>query len=248
MQVKDSTALVTGGASGLGAAVVIALKAAGAKVASFDLAESANADLSLKVDVTDAAAVEAAVAQVTVQLGAIHFVINCAGFGMTSPILSPEGTRQDNTAIDLLVDVNLKGTWNVTRSAVAAMQHNGPDAGGSRGVVVNTASIAAHEGPGGMAAYAASKAGVIGLTVPLASDLAQHGFRVVAIAPGLFDTPLLSNLPEGALEMLARNTIFPRCAGSGDEFARLVQHVIENDYINATTIHIHAGARAPLPA
>lgn len=247
MKIAGAGALVIGGASGLGAAVVAALQARGARVASIDLTGTVPAGVhGITADITDEAAVTSAVEQAATALGEIQLLFNCAGIGRVSPILDQQDAAPLATLRQLL-DVNLVGTYNVVRLAVAHMQHNAPNDGGERGVIVNTASISAMDGPAGFAGYSASKAGVVAMTGPLALELGPLGIRVCAIAPGMFETPMLSGLPDPVREGMIRHMIFPRRAGDPARFADLALHICENDYLNATTIRIDAGARAPIP-
>lgn len=247
MEIAGHNAIVTGGASGLGEALVAALQARGAKVASLDLTPSGAADCSLVVDITDENAVEKAVEDAHQALGAIHFVFNCAGIGLMEPIIQ-DGKPAGLQSLRTLLDVNLVGTYNVIRFAAPKLAANEPDAGGERGVIVNTSSISAMDGPAAFAGYSASKAGVVAMTAPLALDLGPHGIRVCAIAPGMFQTPMQRHLPDPVRQEMIRHMIFPRRAGDPKRFADLALHIVENDYINATTIRIDAGARAPLPS
>lgn len=244
MRIDGCVALVSGGSSGLGAAVVHALLARGARVASLDRKPSDDATLSVIADVTDETRVADAVRTTVKTLGAIACVINCAGIGVFAPILV-DGEAGPLAPLGTALDVNLVGTYNVVRFAVAAMQHNVPDTGGERGVIVNTASISALDGPAGFAAYSASKAGVIAMTDPLARELAPLGIRVCAIAPGMFETPMLRDLPPDLRRDMIDQMMFPRRPGAPASFAALALHIVENDYLNATTIRIDAGARAP---
>ncbi len=247
MKIAQHGAIVTGGASGLGEALVAALQARGAKVTSLDLARSALADFSLVVDITDESAVEQAIEDAHRQLGRIHFVFNCAGIGLMEPIVQ-NGKPAGLESLRKLLDVNLVGTYNVIRFAAPKLIGNEPDDGGERGVIINTSSISAMDGPAAFAGYSASKAGVAAMTAPLALDLGPHGIRVCAIAPGMFQTPMQRHLPGPVRQEMIRHMIFPRRAGDPQRFADLALHIVENDYINATTIRIDAGARAPLPS
>ena len=252
MQLTDKVALVTGAASGLGLATSQALLAAGARVLAVDVDEArlqqqfgAFGDRARHraVDVSDDLAVQAAVAEATATWGALHIAVNCAGILGPSKTLS-KGQTFPPELWNRVIGINLTGTFNVVRHAALAMTVNEPSAEGERGVIVNTASGAAWQGQMGQAAYSASKAGVIGLTLPAARDLAAHGIRVLAIAPGLFETGMSAGMPTKVSQHLIDQTIlFPTRMGRPDEFAGLVKHIVENAYLNATTISIDAGTR-----
>jgi NAD(P)-dependent dehydrogenase (short-subunit alcohol dehydrogenase family) len=250
MKVTDSVFMVTGGSSGLGAATVRRLHAAGARVLICDLdAVKGNAlvdELGERVrfattDVTredDAArAVEAA----KTELG-IHGLVNCAGIGPAERVLGKSGPHRLET-FARCVQINLVGTFNMIRLAAAAMAENAPNPASERGIIVNTASIAAYEGQSGQAAYAASKAGIVGMTLPIARDLARNGIRVVTIAPGLFLTPMMQALPADVQEALGKATPFPQRLGRPEEYAALVQHVVENEMLNGETIRLDGAVR-----
>jgi NAD(P)-dependent dehydrogenase (short-subunit alcohol dehydrogenase family) len=253
MQVSGTIALVTGGASGLGAAVARALVAGGGRVAVLDRpgsdGERLAADLGAQAlfapaDVTSEAEVQGAVARAVERFGALHVAVNCAGVGAAMRTLTREGPMP----LELfarVVGVNLVGTFNVLRLAAAQMARNEPNAEGERGVVVNTASAAAFDGQIGQAAYAASKGGVVSLTLPAARDLASLGIRVVTIAPGTFDTPMLAMLPPEQRQRLADQIPFPRRLGRPEEFAALVRHVVENAMLNGETIRLDGALRMP---
>lgn len=242
-------ALVTGGASGLGLAVGVRLSGAGARVALLDLPGSVGAQaasscgaLFTPADVTREAEVCSALDRVAAELGELRVLVHCAGVGFSANTLSWNGpSRLEDFA--RVVQVNLIGAYNCVRLAAARMAKNPPNAEGERGVIILTASAAAFDGQIGQAAYSASKAGIVGMTLPLARDLAEHAIRVVTIAPGLFDTPMLAGLPEPLKASLLKQSLFPRRLGRPEEFAALVQHVIENPMINAETIRLDAGLR-----
>ena len=252
MELTDKVALVTGAASGLGLATSQALLAAGARVLAVDVDEGrlqqqfgelSNRARHRVVDVSDDLAVQAAVAEATDAWGALHIAVNCAGILGPSKTLS-KGQTFPVELWNRVIGINLTGTFNVVRHAALAMTANQPNAEGERGVIVNTASGAAWQGQMGQAAYSASKAGVIGLTLPAARDLAAHGIRVMAIAPGLFETGMSAGMPTKVSQHLIDQTIlFPTRMGRPDEFAGLVRHIVENAYLNATTISIDAGTR-----
>ena len=251
MQIEGKVALVTGGASGLGAACVKMFIEAGGRALFIDLSDSLGEALAaefgdsvrfVRADVTSPSEVQSAVDAALENFGALHVTINCAGIGGSKRIIGKEG------AVDLdwftkIVQVNLIGTFNVTRLAAAAMAKNEPDEGGERGVVVNTTSIAAFEGQIGQTAYSASKGGIVGMTLPLARDLARHAIRVATIAPGIFDTPLLGQLPEKIRKSLGEAVPNPARLGRPDEFAGLARHIIENSMLNGEVIRLDGALR-----
>lgn len=244
MQIKNSAAIVTGASSGLGAAVAGALHAAGAVVYALDLEAPAvpNGVARLTVDVTDADAVGAAVAEIAEQSAPLRITVSCAGIAPSARIVGRHG-RHDPALFARVIAVNLVGTFNVMSAAAAAIARTSPDAAGQRGVIVNTASGAAFEGQVGQAAYAASKGGVVGLTLPAARDLAAHGIRVNTVAPGLMDTPMVAGFPPGVRDSLAATVPFPPRLGDPAEFARLVLAIIENDYLNGETLRLDGALR-----
>jgi NAD(P)-dependent dehydrogenase (short-subunit alcohol dehydrogenase family) len=251
MQLNGAVALVTGGASGLGEATVRAVVEGGGHAVIIDRVQSQGAALAESLgsravfaaaDVTDAEAVTAALARAVEAFGTVHVAVNCAGVGTAMRVLSKTGPMP----LDLFakaVEVNLIGTFNVIRLAAEQMARNEPTAEGERGVIVNTASIAAFDGQIGQAAYAASKAGVVGLTLPVARELASVGIRVVTIAPGTFDTPMLAMLPEEQRQRLSAGVPFPRRLGQPGEFAMLVRHIVENVMLNGETIRLDGALR-----
>jgi len=239
---------VAGGASGLGAATARRLSAAGASVTIADLnaerGEALASELGARFvacDVTEPEQVEAAVAAARAD-GELRISVTCAGVGWAEKVAGKRGPHQFDP-FRITVTVNLIGTFNVLRLAAAAMLANEPDEGGECGVIVNTASIAAYDGRIGQVAYAASKGGVVGLTLPAARDLAQSGIRVVTIAPGLFDTPLLAALPEEARTALGRSVPYPPRLGLPEEYAQLAAHVVENRMLNGETIRLDGALR-----
>ena len=249
MQVKGSIAIVTGAASGLGAATADVLANAGAKLAVFDLNEDGAKATAQKlggvgfgVDVSNAASVETAVAEVVKTMGRPSILVNCAGILQGERIVGREGPA-DLDAFSRVISVNLIGTFNMMRVAATAMSGNEPGPSGERGVVINTASIAAYEGQIGQAAYAASKGGVASMTLPAARELARHGIRVVSIAPGMFGTPMVTALPDEMQEALASNIPFPKRLGDPAEYGRLALHICENQMINGETIRIDGAVR-----
>ena len=251
MDVRGIAALVTGGGSGLGAATAEALAAAGARVLAMDLnAENAAAvasrtgGASAAGDVADPAAVEAAL-DAAAALGPLRLVVNCAGIAPPARVVGRNGPH-DLALFERVVRVNLIGTFNVLRLAAARMAALDPvGEDGERGLVVNTASIAAYEGQVGQCAYAASKAGVVGLTLPAARELARSGIRVVTIAPGLIETPMLAGIPEAAQEALRRMPLFPGRLGRPEEIARLVLAICANPLLNGETIRADGALRLP---
>ena len=251
MKLSGTVALVTGGASGLGAATVRRLVAAGAKVLIVDRDEARGGDLAnelgqtyAKADVTDPAQVEAAVAQAST-LGAFRIAVSCAGVGWASRTLDRTGKPHDLDLFKTVIGINLIGTFNVLRLAAAAIARTDVLEHGARGVIVNTASVAAFDGQIGQIAYAASKSGVVGMTLPAARDLAPVGIRVVTIAPGIFDTPMLGSLPEDKRAALAADVVFPKRLGAPDEYGALVVAIAENDYLNGETIRLDGSLRMP---
>ena len=250
MQLKDIAAIVTGGASGLGAATARRLAAQGAKVAVCDLnaklAESVAAEIkgtAIVCDVSDAASAEAAVVQATKAHGPARVLVNCAGIGVAKRVIGRDGPMP-LADFDRVIRINLIGTFNMLRLATTEMSRLEPLAAtGERGVVINTASVAAYDGQIGQAAYSASKGGIVAMTLPIARELAQFGIRVVTIAPGLFLTPLLANLPQEAQDSLAASIPFPRRLGHADEFASLAMHMIDNPYLNGEVVRLDASLR-----
>ncbi|MFB3925143.1 MAG: SDR family NAD(P)-dependent oxidoreductase [Syntrophales bacterium] len=251
MKVRDCKAIVTGGASGLGEACVHSIVAGGGKAAIFDLqadrAEKLIAQLGSNVvfantDVTSDESVEAAVRKTMDAFGAINVVINCAGIGDPGKMLSKKGPMP-LAAFNRMIQINLVGTFNVIRLAVEQMVRNTANEDGEKGVVINTASIAAFDGQIGQPAYAASKAGVAGMTLPLARECAEYGVRVMTIAPGLFNTPMLAILPEAAREALGKMVPFPQRLGNPVEYAALAMHIIENPMLNGEVIRLDGAIR-----
>lgn len=255
MDISNSVAVVTGGASGLGEATVERLLAAGGRVGIFDLNEQRGQALAarfpgkavfVRVDVADEASVTAGIKAVRDAFGALHICVNCAGIpGFIGRTVSKKGPFP-LAEFAKVINVNLIGTFNVARLAAAQMLTNQPSgANGERGVIINTASLAAFEGQMGQTAYSASKAGIVGLTLPMTRDLSQFGVRVCAIAPGLFETPMGAFVPPEVKAKLVETLEFPKRMGHPSEFAALVAHLVENAYINGEVIRIDAGTRAP---
>jgi NAD(P)-dependent dehydrogenase (short-subunit alcohol dehydrogenase family) len=249
MQLKDQAAIVTGGASGLGAATARRLASLGARVAVCDLntalAEAVATEIggvAVACDVADAASAEAAVAAAAKAHGPARVLVNCAGIGAAKRVIGRDGPMP-LAEFDKVIRVNLIGSFNMLRLATAEMSKLEPLASGERGVVISTASIAAYDGQIGQSAYSASKGGIVAMTLPIARELAQFGIRVLAIAPGLFLTPLLANLPQDARDSLAAAIPFPRRLGHADEFASLVLHMTDNPYLNGEVVRLDASLR-----
>lgn len=251
MQIAGHTFLVTGGASGLGAATARRLAGAGARVLLSDVSSEQGMRLAGELgervlfkaaDVTDESQVAAAIAAARARFGAIHGAVSCAGIAPGERVLGKDGPHRLDT-FRRAVEINLIGTFNVLRLAAQAMESNAPDAGGERGVIVNTASIAAYDGQIGQAAYGASKAGVVGLTLPAARELARIGVRVMTIAPGIFETPMVAGFSPELQQALAAQVPFPRRLGKPDEFAALVEHIILNPMLNGEVIRLDGALR-----
>ena len=251
MKIKDSVAVVTGGASGLGKACVRNLVNRGGKVAIFDFAEDRGEKVASELgdavtfcmtDITDEANVQDAIGKTIETFGAIHIAVNCAGVGIPAKVLGKEGPMTMDH-FNKVVRINLMGTMNVVRLSAEQMVKNQGNEDGEKGVMINTASVAAFDGQIGQAAYSASKAGVVGMTLPIAREFAEYGIRVVTIAPGLFETPMLAGLPEKAKESLGKMTPFPNRLGKPSEFSSLVQHIIENPMLNGEVIRLDGALR-----
>jgi NAD(P)-dependent dehydrogenase (short-subunit alcohol dehydrogenase family) len=251
MQIEGKAFLVTGGGSGLGAATARLLAEAGGRVVVVDVNEAAGGEVAeslgtrgtfVRADVADEGGVRTAIAAALSSFGGLHGAANCAGIGVATRTLGKDGPHQLEV-FERVVRVNLVGTFNVIRLAAAQMATQPPDPGGTRGVIVNTASIAAFDGQVGQAAYSASKGGIVGMTLPIARDLAPLGIRVVTIAPGIFDTPLLAGLPEQVRQGLASTVPFPPRLGRPEEYAALVRHVVENDMLNGEVIRLDGALR-----
>ncbi len=253
MRIEGASALVAGGASGLGAATARALHGSGAAIVICDLnpekGEALVAELGerasfVEANVMEPEPVQAAVEEAAKADGGLRISVCCAGIGWAERTAGKRGPH-DLEIFHNVIKVNLIGTFNVLRLAAAAMVDNDPDEGGERGVCVNTASIAAFDGQIGQAAYSASKGGIVGLTLPAARDLASRGVRVVTIAPGTFDTPLLAALPEDARQQLGAQIPFPNRLGQPEEFAALARHIVENPMLNGETIRLDGALRMP---
>ena len=249
MDIRGQAAIVTGGASGLGAATAQMLAGAGAKVAVLDVNAKAAAEVAIDIngiaiacDVADATATEKAFGKAAADHGAARIVVNCAGVGPAKRIVGRDGPMPLGD-FARVIEINLIGTFNVMRLAAAAMQALEPLQDGERGIIVCTASVAAYEGQIGQAAYAASKAGIVGLILPAAREFAPFGIRVAGIAPGIFSTPMLHALPEAAQQSLAASVPFPRLLGQPPQYAALVRHMIENHYLNGEVVRLDGALR-----
>ena len=242
MQISGKTILVTGGASGLGAATAAALSGAGAHPVVLDLQPARSP--SIQGSITSPDDVQRAIQLAVETHGALHGVVHCAGLATAQRTVGKEGPLPLE-AFERVIHVNLIGAFNVVRLAAVAMMQNSPDADGERGVIILTSSIAAFDGQIGQAAYAASKAGIAGLTLPLAREFARSGIRVVSIAPGLFDTPLLAGLPALVKEELGRTVPFPSRLGRPEEYAHLALAIFANSMLNGETIRLDGALRMP---
>jgi NAD(P)-dependent dehydrogenase (short-subunit alcohol dehydrogenase family) len=251
VDVKACIAAVTGGASGLGEATVRRLANGGAKVAIFDVAVERGENLAkelgknvvfIHTDVTNDESVQNAIKKMSVSFGGLNVAVNCAGVADPGKVLSKKGPMPLSN-FNRVLQINLVGTFNIIRLAVEQMVKNTPNEEGEKGVIINTASAAAFDGQVGQPAYSASKAGVVGMTLPIARECADYGIRVMTIAPGLFNTPMMAGLPEAAREALAKMPPFPQRLGKPEEYARLVQHIIENPMLNGEVIRLDAALR-----
>jgi NAD(P)-dependent dehydrogenase (short-subunit alcohol dehydrogenase family) len=251
VQIAGRTFLVTGGASGLGAATARKLAMAGGNVVICDTGAEQGKKLAAELgqrasffitDVTDESQVAKAVAAACEKLGALHGAVSCAGIAPGERVLGKNGPHRLDT-FRRVVEINLVGTFNVLRLAAQAMERNAPDAEGERGIIINTASIAAFDGQVGQAAYSASKAGVVGLTLPAARELARFGIRVMTIAPGIFETPMVAAFTPELRQALAAQIPFPPRLGKPDEFAALVEHIIVNPMLNGEVIRLDGALR-----
>ncbi|WP_274627929.1 3-hydroxyacyl-CoA dehydrogenase [Arvimicrobium flavum] len=249
MNPSQQVAIVTGGGSGLGEATARALAARGAKVALFDIsldrAEKTAAEIggiAVKCDVSSAESGEAAVAEVAARLGEPRILVNCAGIAIGQKTVGKDGPH----ALDLyrkVIEVNLIGTFNMIRLVADRAQKLEPLAGGERGVVINTASVAAYDGQIGQAAYSSSKGGVVGMTLPVARDLARSGIRVMTIAPGIFKTPMMAGMPQDVQDSLGAAVPFPPRLGEPSEYAALAVHIVENQMLNGEVIRLDGAIR-----
>ncbi|WP_249977231.1 SDR family NAD(P)-dependent oxidoreductase [Vreelandella olivaria] len=253
MQVKDRTFLITGAASGLGAATAERLIAAGACVVLCDLSDGMNTQAdqlgeranACMADITSSEQMQQAI-DVAVKMGGdsgLSGVIHCAGVVSVAKLVDREGRPADLESYARTININLVGTFNVMRLAAAAMAKNTPESSGERGVIINTASIAAFDGQVGQCAYSASKAGVVGMSLPAARELSRHAIRVMAIAPGVFETPMMSEIPDEAAQALAAAVPYPKRLGKPDEFAQLAEQIIINPMLNGEVIRLDGGIR-----
>jgi NAD(P)-dependent dehydrogenase (short-subunit alcohol dehydrogenase family) len=242
VEVEGRTFFVTGGGSGLGAATAALLARDGANVLVADL-QPGETGYFVETDVLDETSVRRAVKTAVDELGGLHGVVNCAGIGGAGLVVGKQGEPLPLDAFRRVVEINLVGTFNVIRLAAAAMIGNEPTPDGERGVIVNTASNAAYDGQVGQAAYAASKGGVVSLTLPIARELARHGIRVMTIAPGPADTPMLALLRADVRQSLEAQVPFPSRLGRPEEYAALVKHIVENAYLNGEVIRLDGALR-----
>ncbi|OEO25672.1 3-hydroxy-2-methylbutyryl-CoA dehydrogenase [Pseudomonas sp. J237] len=251
MQISQQVFVVTGACSGLGLATSRALVARGAKVLMADINADAGAALAqelgdavrfVAVDITDEAQAADAISAALQAFGKVNGLINCAGVAPAEKLLGRKGVHALES-FKRVMDINVNGTFNMLRLAAEAIATGQPDAGGERGVIINTASVAAFDGQIGQAAYAASKSAVVGLTLPLARELARSGIRVMCIAPGIFETPMMAGMPQEVRDSLAANVPFPPRLGKPDEYAALALHIIENSMLNGEVIRLDGGLR-----
>jgi NAD(P)-dependent dehydrogenase (short-subunit alcohol dehydrogenase family) len=251
LQVGESTFFITGGGSGLGAATARLLVENGAHVALADVDEEAGEQMAsqigsgaefVRTDVTDEESVQDALDSVVEIFGSLNGAVNCAGIGPAAKVVGKKGVH-DLGLFTKTVEINLVGTFNVIRFAAVRLAENEPGEDGERGVIINTASVAAYDGQIGQAAYAASKGGVVALTLPVARELASSGIRVVTIAPGIFETPMLAALPEDAKDSLGKQVPFPPRLGRPEEYAALAKHIVENQMLNGEVIRLDGGIR-----
>ena len=251
MKIEDVIAIITGGASGLGAGAAKRFAEMGARVMIIDRDADKGSDLAadlgdsarfIQADVTSENEVQRALAQAPAEFGGLNTLINCAGVGLAMRTTSSRGPHSLEL-FESVIRINLIGTFNVIRLASALMAANEPMDNGERGVIVNAASVAAYEGQIGQVAYSASKGGIVGMTLPIARDLARYGIRVCTIAPGIFDTPLLGGLSDDVRESLGAQMPFPQRLGQPAEFAQLAQHIVENEMLNGETIRLDGALR-----
>ena len=253
MNGNEVVALVTGGASGLGEASVRSIVSNGGKVLILDLnipsgealvKEFPQSVKFIKTDVTDTESVQSAIDLCLEEFGLLNTVVNCAGIAVVEKTIGKDGAHS-LAEFEKAININITGSFNVSRLAALAMEKNKPSSGGERGIIINTASVAAYDGQKGQVAYAASKGGVAAMTLPMARDLAQVGIRVMAIAPGLFMTPMLAGLPPKTLEVLSTQPLFPNRLGKPQEYGDLVTFIIKAGYLNAEVIRLDGGIRLP---
>ncbi len=252
MEIQGIGAIITGGGSGLGEATARALASRGAKVGLIDLGRSKGAEIAsqigndalfLEADVTSEEQVTAALDRAVEAFGELRVAVSCAGIGMAGRTIGRDNTPFSLDVFRRTIEINLVGTFNVTRLVAARMAENEPNTGGERGVIINTASVAAFDGQIGQCAYSASKAGVAGMTLPIARDLSRSGIRVMTIAPGLFATPMLMGLPEPAREALGASVPFPPRLGEPPEYAALACQIVENPMLNGEVIRLDGALR-----
>jgi len=248
---NNLNAIISGGASGLGASTAENIITSGGKVTILDIQEEFGKETAnklgekcnfIKVDITEETIVQEYFIKVSKETGPISLSVNCAGIGTPAKVLNKDGSHS-LALYTKIINVNLIGTFNCIKAAAYVMQNNQPNSEGTRGVIVNTASIAAFDGQVGQAAYSASKGGIVGMTLPIARELARNGIRVNTIAPGLFDTPLLAGLPDEAKESLISSTLHPHRLGQPKEYASLVRHIYENEMLNGETIRLDGSLR-----
>ncbi len=253
MNLSEISALITGGASGLGESVVRHVVDAGGRAAIIDpnserasslVSELGESVIHAGCDVTDENEVKKALENTVKAFGSVNAVVNCAGIAIAEKTLGREAPHSIER-YKKVIDVNLTGSFNTSRIAASYMEKNEANEDGEKGIIIFTASVAAFDGQKGQAAYSASKGGIVGMTLPMARDLAQYGIRVNTIAPGLFNTPMVDSLPEAAAQALVKLPLFPKRLGHTSEFAKLAGFLIENPYINAETIRLDAGVRLP---
>lgn len=247
MELAGTSAIVTGGSSGLGAATARKLAAAGVKVVIVDVQDgdalAAEIDGAfVRADVTIEPEVQVAVDSAT-EMGPLRSLVNCAGIGPPQRTVNRDGSPHDLIAFRRVIEINLVGTFNCIRLAAVAMSQTEPESGGMRGAIVNTASVAAYDGQVGQAAYSASKGGIVGMTLPVARDLASVGIRVNTIAPGIMDTPMLAGLPEPAKESLGTQVLNPKRLGTPEEYADLALFLLTHDYMNGESVRMDGGIR-----
>ena len=249
MQMSTTAALITGGASGLGEATARHFASMGAQVTLLDRdtarGQQVAADIGghfIETDVTDEPSVQAAITQAQTRMGALNVAVNCAGIALGIKTTGRDGAHPLD-AFQRTIDINLTGSFNIARLAATAMAQNAPDSDGARGVIINTASVAAFDGQKGQVAYAASKGGIVGMTLPMARDLAQLGIRVMTIAPGIFATPMLKGLPQEVQDSLAAEVPNPPRLGDPNEYARMVAFIVEMGYLNGEVIRLDGALR-----
>ena len=249
MHMSTTAAIITGGASGLGEATARHFASQGAKVTLLDRDAERGAAVAAEIgghfvqtDVTDEASVEAAITQAQAKMGALNVAVNCAGIALGIKTTGRDGAHP-LSAFQKTIDINLTGSFNIARLAATAMAKNAPDTDGARGVIINTASVAAFDGQKGQVAYAASKGGIVGMTLPIARDLSSLGIRVNTIVPGLINTPLFNGLTPEFVESLSQSVLYPKRPGRPEEIAQLAAAIIDNDYINGECIRMDGGIR-----